>query len=84
MSEDSGLDLRKFINDLIAYLTEVPESTDDANGEEPGGDNPGGDNAPQNNVMARKALLLKAYDSNLTPAERYERQLKEQLSQYLK
>ena len=70
MSEDSGMDLQKFLTDLIAYLTETPEPTDES----------GSGDAQQNQVMVRKALLLKAFDTSSTPEQRYEQQLREMLN----
>jgi len=69
MAEDSGIDLTKFIADLITYFIEQPAGSSD--------DSP---TAP----ARRAARLINAFDSSATPAIRYEEQLRDWLGDYLK
>ena len=88
MSEDSGIDIQKFIIDLIAYLSEQPvvdEPTSEPT-EEPlveQGEGQGEGNV-QEAPVRRAARLVKAMDSKITPAVGYEQQLRDWLGDYLK
>lgn len=69
MAEDSGIDLTKFIADLITYFIEQPAGSDDDSTATP---------------ARRAARLINAFDSSATPAIRYEEQLRDWLGDYLK
>ncbi len=69
MAEDSGIDLTKFIADLITYFIEQPAGSDDDSMATP---------------ARRAARLINAFDSSATPAIRYEEQLRDWLGDYLK
>jgi hypothetical protein len=73
MSEDSGLDIQKFIIDLVAYFSELPDNGElNDEGAQPG-DNP-------TEAARRSAHLLKAIDDSKTPADRYAQQLRDWLT----
>ena len=69
MSEDSGINMTKFLADLYAYFAEQPAGSSD--------DSP---TAP----ARRAARLINAFDSSATPAIRYEEQLRDWLGDHLK
>ena len=72
MSEDSGINMTKFLADLYAYFAEQPAGSGD-----------GGDDSPT--APARRAArLINAFDSSATPAIRYEEQLRDWLGDHLK
>lgn len=80
MAEDSGLDINKFITDLIAYFSEQPPVDDEQIDEQSGN----GEVIEQPAPARRAARLIKAIDHNSTPAAQYEQQLRQWLGEYLK
>ncbi len=71
MAEDSGVDVYKLLLDLVTYFNEKPATEEKQKGEA---------EAP----MRRAASLLNAFDTEMTPAERNEQQLREWMGEYLK
>ncbi len=67
MCEDSGIDIMKFLTDLIVYFGEQPvvDQEDDDDAEESTG-----------SATRRAARLLNALNVNVTPADQYEQQLR--------
>ena len=81
MADDSGVDVGKLISDLVTYFMEQPEDEpiDEPTDEPEDGMEPTEQTIEESAPIKRAACLYQLMDESITPAQRYEQQLRDWL-----